>query len=62
MLWSWSTTTADTAVKRFYIRQVDRGKAAQDAGVAAARKLACIVWKTLTSKQPYVEENVDASS
>jgi transposase len=48
---------ASTAVKRFYLKQVARGKAAQDAEVAAARKLACVVWKILTSKQPYVEEN-----
>lgn len=29
----------------------------QKAQVAAARKLACIVWKMLTSKQRYVGEN-----
>jgi hypothetical protein len=48
---------ATTAVKRFYLKQVARGKAPQDAEVAAARKLACVVWKILTSKQPYLEEN-----
>src|SRR5712692_3372265 len=47
----------DSAVKRFYLRQVAKGKSPQDAQVAAARKLACIVWKILTSKQRYVEEN-----
>ncbi len=46
-----------TAVKRFFLKQVARGKAGQDAEVAAARKLACMVWKILTSKQPYIEEN-----
>lgn len=46
-----------TAVKAFYLKQVARGKAAQDAEVAAARKLACVVWKILTSKRPYAEEN-----
>jgi hypothetical protein len=29
----------------------------QKAEVAAARKLACVVWKVLTSKQRYVDEN-----
>src|SRR5487761_1361594 len=48
---------ANTAVKRVYFKQIKRGKAAQDAEVVAARKLACIVWKILTSKQRYVEED-----
>ena len=47
----------DSAVKRIYLKQIKRGKAAQEAEVAAARKLACIVWKMLTSKQRYVEED-----
>lgn len=48
---------ADSAVKRFYLKQLKKGKSPQDAEVAAARKLACIVWKILTSKQRYVEED-----
>jgi transposase len=47
----------DSAVKRFYLKQIAKGKSPQDAQVAAARKLACIVWKILTSKQRYVEED-----
>ena len=47
----------DSTVKRIYLRQVRRGKSAQEAEVAAARKLACIIWKILTSKQRYVEED-----
>ena len=47
----------DSAVKRFYLKQIAKGKSPQDAEVAAARKLACIVWKMLTSKQRYVEED-----
>ena len=47
----------DSAVKRFYLRQIAKGKSPQDGQVAAARKLACIVWKILTSKQRYVEED-----
>jgi transposase len=46
-----------SAVKRFYLKQIAKGKSPQDAHVAAARKLACIVWKILTSKQRYVEED-----
>jgi transposase len=47
----------DSAVKRFYLKQIARGKSRQDAEVAAARKLACTVWKILTSKQRYVDED-----
>ena len=47
-----------SAVKRFYLKQIAKGKSPQDAEVAAARKLACIVWRMLTSKQPYIEEDV----
>jgi transposase len=50
-------TSTGSAVKRFYLKQVGKGKSAQDAEVAAARKLACIVWKILTSKQKYIEED-----
>ena len=47
----------DSAVKRMYLRQIKRGKAPQEAQVDAARKLACIIWKIMTSKQRYVEED-----
>jgi transposase len=47
-----------SAVKRFYLKQLAKGKSPQDAEIAAARKLACIVWRILTSKQPYIEEDV----
>jgi transposase len=47
----------DSTVKRIYLRQIKRGRSAQEAEVAAARKLACIIWKILTSKQRYVEED-----
>jgi transposase len=50
-------TRTDSAVKRFYLKQISKGKSPQDAQVAAARKLACIVWKILTSKERYVEED-----
>jgi hypothetical protein len=48
---------ADTAVKRFYLKQIRRGKSKQEAEVNAARKLSYIVWKILTSKQRFVEED-----
>jgi transposase len=48
---------ADSGVKRFYLKQLKKGKNPQDSEVAAARKLACIVWKILTFKQRYVEED-----
>ena len=47
----------ESAVKRMYLRQIKRGKAPQEAQVDAARKLACIIWKIMTSKQRYVEED-----
>ena len=47
----------DSAVKRFYLKQIAKGKSPQDAQVAAARKLACIVWMFLTSKERYIEED-----
>jgi len=47
----------NSAVKRFYLKQIRKGKSPQEAEVAAARKLACITWKVLTSKQKYVEED-----
>jgi hypothetical protein len=50
-------TNKFSAVKKFYLKQIAKGKSPQDAEVAAARKLACIVWRILTSKQRYVEED-----
>ena len=47
----------DSAVKRFYLKQTAKGKSPQDAEVAAARKLACVVWRILTSNERYVEED-----
>ncbi len=48
---------ANTAVKRFYLKMVAKGRAPQEAEVAAARKLSWIVWRMLTSRQRYVEED-----
>jgi transposase len=50
-------TNVDSAVKRFYVKQITKGKSPQDAEVAAARKLACIVWRILTSNERYIEED-----
>jgi hypothetical protein len=48
----------NSAVKRFYLKLVNKRRMdPQKAEVAAARKLACVVWKILTSKQRYVDEN-----
>jgi transposase len=49
--------STSSAVKRLHLRRIAKGKSPQDAQVVAARKLACIVWKLLTSKQRYVEED-----
>jgi transposase len=51
------SSKTDTAVKRLYLKQVRRGKSEQGAEVNAARKLACIVWKILTSRKRYAEED-----
>lgn len=48
---------ANTAVKRFYLKMIEKGRAPQEAEVAAARKLSWIVWRMLTSKERYVEED-----
>jgi hypothetical protein len=48
---------ADSTVKKFYNKQIERGMDPKKAEVAAARKLACIVWKILTSKQRYADED-----
>lgn len=47
----------DSTVKGIYLRQINMGKSAQEAEIAAARKLACVIWKILTSRQRYVEED-----
>ena len=44
----------NSAVKRFYMKHCKR-MGAQKAEVAAARKMACIVWKLLSTRQPYME-------
>jgi transposase len=46
----------NTAVKRFYLKHCKR-MGNQKAEVAAARKMACVVWKVLTTHQPYREED-----
>lgn len=46
-----------STVKKFYNKQIERGMDPKKAEVAAARKLACIVWKILTSKQRYADED-----
>jgi transposase len=48
---------ASTAVKLFYMKMIGKGRAPQEAEVAAARKLSWIVWRMLTSKQRYAEED-----
>ena len=44
-----------TAVKASCLKLLKKG-AAQKAEVAAARKMACVVWGVLSAKKPYVEE------
>ncbi len=46
-----------TAIKSHYLEVSHRTGIAQKAEVAAARKLACIVWGVLKSRRPYVEED-----
>ena len=46
----------NSAVKRFYVKH-SRRMGAQKAEVAAARKMACVVWKVLSTHQPYREED-----
>ena len=46
----------NSAVKRFYLKH-SKKIGAQKAEVAAARKMACIVWKVLRTQQPYREED-----
>lgn len=56
------SANANTAVKRFYLKMIAKGRAPQEAEVAAARKLSWIVWRMLTSKQRYVEEDTSLTS
>jgi transposase len=46
----------NSAVKRFYLKRRKR-LGAQKAEVAAARKMACVVWKVLISHELYREED-----
>ena len=46
-----------TSVKAHYLKVHRRTGIAQKAEVAAARKLACIVWGVLKGQKPYVEED-----
>ena len=46
----------ETAVARFYHKKENKIGAAK-AQIAAARKLACVVWAVLTYGKPYVEED-----
>ena len=45
-----------TTIKACYLKLLKRQGVGQKAEVGAARKLACVVWKILISKEPYVEE------
>lgn len=52
-----ANANANSVVKAFYNKQIKRGMDPKKAEVAAARKLACVVWKMLTSKCRYVDED-----
>ena len=43
----------NSSIKLFYRKISKKGVSPQKAQIAAARKMACIVWKVLSSKQPY---------
>ena len=47
----------DSSVKLFYQKMIKKGVSPQKAQVAAARKMACVAWKVLSSGRPYVEED-----
>ena len=51
----------ETAIARFYWKK-EKSIGAAKAQVAAARKLACVVWAMLTSGKPYVEEDRDLTA
>lgn len=52
-----ANANANSTVKAFYNKQIKRGMDPKKAEVAAARKLACLVWKMLTSRCRYVDED-----
>jgi hypothetical protein len=47
----------NSSTKLFYRKISKKGVSPQKALIAAARKMACIVWKVLSSKQPYTEQD-----
>lgn len=47
----------NSSIKLFYRKISKKGVSPQKAQIAAARKMACIVWKVLRSKQPYTEQD-----
>ena len=47
----------NSSIKLFYRKISKKGVSPQKAQIAAARKMACIVWKVLSSKQPYTEQD-----
>ena len=47
----------NSSIKLFYRKISKKGVSPQKAQIAAARKVACIVWKVLSSKQPYTEQD-----
>ena len=54
-------STNENAVTRFYHKK-EKTIGAAKAQVAAARKLACVVWAVLTRQQPYVEESEELTA
>jgi hypothetical protein len=47
----------NASIKLFYQKISKKGVSPQKAQIAVARKVACIVWKVLSSKQPYTEQD-----
>jgi hypothetical protein len=47
----------NSSIKLFYRKISKKGVSPLKAQIAAARKVACIVWKVLSSKQPYAEQD-----
>jgi hypothetical protein len=47
----------NSSIKLFYRKISKKGVSPQKVLIAAARKMACIVWKLLSSKQPYTEQD-----
>ncbi len=56
LLASGSARQCNPFLRHFYTRLRERGKSAKAAGGAVARKLAEIVWVTLTRNEPWSEE------